>query len=208
VSVNKITNKDIALVFERVGGLKAMVKWIKASNRNREKFYMRYPSEIAAVIASKSNAPVKHEAAAANLVTILKNMGDNQRREAAAEEARTGVRMIDGVAYVKADPALNIDGVRSDVPKLVDGVIDARPTRHNISDAAPDTTPQPQPSNDGCTPKPKPDVAEHVVVREQLSPAKAKAAAPAPEPYQPSATELFLEWNGHSRAQWSAPKGW
>jgi hypothetical protein len=197
MTVNK-QSSDIALVFKRVGGVNALVKWIKASDENRERFYMKFGQELITMISAEANAPVEREASLANLATILQNMRDNHRRIEAAEEARTGVRMIDGVAYVRADPdrASNIDGVSSDV------------SAHGISDGARRDT-VPQPSNDGFTPKPRPDVQHVAVVHEQqLSKVKA-ATPPAPEPYhQPSATELFYDWNGHSRPSWSAPRGW
>jgi hypothetical protein len=140
MTVNKtLTGKEIAQVFAGTGGAKRLLRFAKKNDAQYWQFISAFKDQVAAIIITGGTAaPVDNKAATDNLVTILKNMHDAQRREAADEEARTGMRTIDGVKFIRAD------------------------RHHDLQHAASDQTPAPPP--DGLKPpKPPPDVTVDVL---------------------------------------------
>jgi hypothetical protein len=109
-----------------------------------------------------------------------------------------------------------VDAVNSDVP-IADqaGAANSKPaadsTPHGISDT-PRPAPKPRPGGDGITPKPRPDAVQHAAAQSFNHAAHCeKMKQPTfkqPASEGPNATRLFLEWNGHSRVQWSADRSW
>jgi hypothetical protein len=151
--------KNIILeVFQMLGGKEGMARWAKSHRRD---FYSVFRADIAAVTAE-----VSPETAAQNKAAMA----------AVFEQAFMGAVR----AAQRGEPT------PTDVP-MIDGIIDVRPVRHDISDAAARDTPTPQPtkpSTDGVTPKPKPEVqhtrrvAPNVVVSLYAASALGEGAPP------------------------------
>jgi hypothetical protein len=227
--VNKLASKDIALVFERVGGLTGLVKWIKASNRNREKFYMKYGPEIAAVIASGSS-DARVETDPQELTnTIERLLTDIRAARLRGDQPAATVTYIDddgvshatrstdvtacvdddGVSHVTIyvdlsaveHRASNIDGRISDVTNA---------DQHGKRDTAPDAI---RDTSQAAAPDVKTTPAQvPQPIKRELTPMEARAIALGP-PNPPvnnelNATQLFYESSERQRATWSAPRSW
>jgi hypothetical protein len=112
-------NDDISTkAFEKIGGLPALVKWIKESARNRSAFYSWY-------IPSRLRQPLVQNNVAVNVI----NDGEAARRKLEA----AFLHLIESRKYESVDPAAFVNGER---------IIEHQPLAADPRSQPPDPAPQ------------------------------------------------------------------
>jgi hypothetical protein len=161
--------------FEKIGGLPALVKWIKESARNRSAFYSWYiPSRLRQplVQTNVNVAVINEEVARAKLQDALLRQIEARKFDSVDPAVFVnGQRIIDGVSYTPAspDPAPSTDATR---PAAIDDVETSRGARP-------------------ATAAPRPV--------QSLVPGQGAGAALDEGTDNRSTTERFLSWSGHGR---------
>jgi hypothetical protein len=183
-----MTDKDNYDPFKEIGGWPAIIKFGKQSPENFSKVLSIYGAkllEASGHVDVQHVSPIIDDAAIATSIEAALAGIVNARRERGDRVPAVVTSVLDGGVsdVTKANPALTPD--IGATPKAI------------AAQALPDSTPDDAKTN-------KPSTADIT------KPAIAKPAqhSEPTAPYQPSATELFYSWSGHSRPTWSPPRGW
>lgn len=114
--------KALAEVFKRLGGIAEMAKWAKS---HKTFFYNHYvkmlPTQVAAQVDVHATVHDADEARQ-KLQTAFMNLIRARQEDAAEQEVKTGVRIINGVPYRRVEGATITDQTRGDGPITIHDV--------------------------------------------------------------------------------------
>jgi hypothetical protein len=100
LTVTMEAKQVFALVFEGLGGPQGLLDWAKQSTANRGDFYSQYAKLLPMSVVSQVDLKVESgEHWRSTIERQLVGLIEARRAELDDEEARTGVRVLDGVAY-------------------------------------------------------------------------------------------------------------
>jgi hypothetical protein len=215
MTVNKkFTRQDVALAFEAIGGWKGLVRFAKKNDRNRETFYQMFKKEIAdGLLGEQPHAENDSQELAAKLSREFMHLRDARQQQERDDEVRTGMRIIDGVEYVRRNSNLETAdrGVTDDVAQNVPNSGTKRATKPHglqhtasgVSGAADPPKPPSKPIDDGITKPSRPDVTPHADTRNKPAPIVGLFAASALG--EGSQSE---DMYGRTFSQTIMPRGW
>jgi hypothetical protein len=200
----KPSGRDIALAFEKLGGVAGLVRWAKKSPQNRHAFYQMFAKTIMETSGggSPDTAVNDAELKAKFAQALLGAVAACAAHPDMATPIHAGSVIIDGEARVANNDVQRVGNVIDTRKPIVDSTpVELGGLDDTAATSTPPVTPQLTPVVPPPPPPKKPfDHAAHVERMKQPTFSQ-------PQSQGPNATELFLQSGGRYDS-WSPPRSW
>jgi hypothetical protein len=192
----------VQLAFEGVGGVKGLIKWIKASAHNRGVFYSQlYRQLIPMALAGNVDVKIEHDDSLAKLHTHFANIIRSQKEHEDARARAAGITIEEGETYQDALERIVTGGsIIEHLPQPEPDIQRAVERDTCVVIDEPKATGQKPQVRAAAEAKPP-----HVVtIDNEPTPAEAKRRAMEPSCPQPtqSTTAAYFEWAASQRPWW------